>query len=123
VTTTLASIIQKKSWSKDVCVYLGTDGGLAKELGTAPVDTLDLVDLLPPGEELPTDDDGRLRFLESRLDSLLERRKRSLSGRCVLVIRNAALLARYRTGLRSLYDWFGDDTTMVVLLGGASIHL
>jgi len=33
-----------------------------------------------------------------------------------MVMRNAALLARYRTGLSPIYDWFCGNTTMVVLL-------
>ena len=116
MTATLASIAQKKFWSKDVCVYVGTERGLARELGSTPVESLDLVDLLPSGEELPADDEGRSQFLESRLDSFLQDRKKSLQGRCIVVIKNAALLARYRTGLRPVYDWFGGDRTMVVLL-------
>lgn len=116
MTTTLAGVAQKQFWSKDVCIYIGTDRGLAKELGSASVETLDLVDLLPSAEDLPADDEGRSQFLQSRLDSFLEERSKALRGRCIVVIKNAALLARYRTGLRPVYDWFGGDRTMVVLL-------
>lgn len=116
MTATLADVAQKQFWSKDVCIYVGTDRGLARELGDASVETLDLVDLFPSTEDLPADDVGRSRLLQSRLDSFLEERSKSLRGRRIVVIKNAALLARYRTGLRPLYDWFGGDRTMVVLL-------
>ncbi len=33
-----------------------------------------------------------------------------------MIVRSAALLARYRVGVREFYEWFCDDFCMVILL-------
>lgn len=116
MTASLTNVVRKPYWSKDICVYVGTDTGLGKALESEHIETLDLIDLFPHDEDVPADDAGRSQLLESRLDAKLQQLKGSLRERCVLIVRNAALLARYRTGLRPLYDWFGGDKNMAILV-------
>ncbi len=111
----LRDIIRKTFWSKDVCVYVGSDTGLREALGTETNRTLDLLDLFPRDEDLPADDSERARLLQSRLDRRLREIRDNVPLRCVLIVKNAALLARYRAGLKPFYEWFGDDAHMVVL--------
>lgn len=115
MTLDLPALIRRPTWSKDVCVWIGTEATLGKALEGEKHELLDLLDLLRPDEDMPTDEAGRAGVMESRLDSHLQTLKESLAGRLVLVVDNAALLARYRVGLKPFYDWFGSDRRMTIL--------
>jgi len=112
----LSDVVKRPFWSKDVCLWVGPEGRLREIVRAEHNETLDLLDLLRQNEDIPVDDAGRARLIESRLDARLRELRRASPGRFVLILKNAALFARYRIGLRSLYDWFGDDVSMAVLM-------
>ncbi len=114
--TELSGVVRRPAWSKHVCVWIGTEAALKKALEDEKQQVLDLLDLFPPGEDVPTDDAARSRLLEERLDKELQNLKKSVPGRSVLVVRNAALLGRYRANLKPFYDWYGSDKKMAILV-------
>ena len=122
MTLDLPALIRRPTWSKDVCLWIGTEAALREALEGETHEFLDLLDLLQPDEDLPTDELGRAGVLDSRLDSRLQALKESLAGRCVLVVKNAALLARYKVGLKPFYDWFGSDRRMTILTLASETH-
>ncbi len=107
--------LRQSAWSKDVIVWLGrreTLDGLLHGFGQV---TLDLLDLLPGDENLPAGDVGRTEMLESCLDTRVRDLRPANDEKTVLRVRNAPLLARYRTGLRPFFDWFAGARRMTVL--------
>jgi len=112
----LSDVVKKPYWSKDICVWIGTETGVLKATEGERNVSLDLLDLFTPGEDVPADDMGRTQLIELRLDSKLQELRRDLPERRVLILKNAALLARYRVGLGPIYDWFGGDKKMAVLV-------
>lgn len=107
----LQNVISKPAWSKDVVVWAGNAGPLASALEGIACLELDLLDLMHENGS----SEKRADDLAAGLDEWLRTARQQQLGRVVLVVRNAALLARYRVGLRSFYDWFGGARTMVVL--------
>ena len=97
-------------------MWIGTESALKKDLGSEKQQSLDLLDLFPPEEDVPTDDSERSRLLSERLVRELQNLKESVPGRSVLIVRNAALLGRYRVSLTPFYDWYGTDKKMAILL-------
>ena len=108
-------IAGQRTWDKELLLWVGPEANLLPALTGVHADTLDLLDLFDGPPEQIDDDDVRQhisRSLKKRLQSL----PRTTGKRTVLLVRSAALLARYRVGVREFYDWFCDDFSMAILL-------
>jgi hypothetical protein len=111
----LQNLMQRPDWGKNVIVWIGDRAALDLVLqGVAQVQ-LDLLNLLPEDEALPAAQDDRAEWLQQELKKYLREHRPDGSDRIVLRVRNAALLTRYRVGLRPFYDWFAGSQTMTVL--------
>jgi hypothetical protein len=109
------SLLERPTWSKDVVVWVGSRDALSSALENKSHLEIDLLDLFPEDEALPTSREVRAELLREKLDRKLQEIKLSASERLVLRVANAALLARYGVGLQSFYDWFGGSQTLAVL--------
>jgi len=107
------AVLDRPSWSKDVVVWIGD--GLGNVLEGTHHKVLDLLDLLPDDESLPSDREDRADLLRRNLEQKLVELRPADSERAVLRVRNAALLTRYGVGLQSFYDLFGGAQTLAVL--------
>jgi hypothetical protein len=107
--------LRQPAWSKDVLVWLGRRKTLDSLLHGIPQVTLDLLEVLPDDEALPTADTDRAEILDSRLEARVRELRPASQQQTVLRVRNAPLLARYRSGLRPFFDWFAGDRTMTIL--------
>src|SRR5208283_991395 len=111
----LVQLAGQRTWDKELILWVGSEANLASALSGLHVDNLDLLDLFDGPPEQIDDDEIRQhisRSLKKRLQTLV----RISAKRTVLVVRSAALLARYHVGVREFYDWFCDDFSMVILL-------
>jgi hypothetical protein len=109
------SLLERPTWSKDVVVWVGSRDALSSALENKSHLEIDLLDLFPEDESLPTSRESRAELLREKLDGKLQEIKPSASERLVLRVANASLLARYGVGLQSFYDWFGGSQTLAVL--------
>jgi hypothetical protein len=110
------SLLAAPYWSKDVVVWAGNQKQLDDMLSGIHRADIDLLDLLPDDDDLQSAADERAELLRRALDRHLQSLRSEGDIRTVLVVRNAALLIRYRVGLGPFYDWFGGDKTMAVLV-------
>ncbi len=110
----LVQLAGHRTWDKELVLYVGAESNVLSALHGIHVDVLDLLDLFDGPPEL-VDDDIR-QHLSRALKKHLQSLPRLPGKRRVLVVRSAALLARYRVGVREFYDWFCDDFSMVILL-------
>jgi hypothetical protein len=111
----LQNLVQRPDWGKNVVVWIGDHAALDPVLqGTAQVH-VDLLDLLPKDDALPSARDDRADLLQQALKQRLRELRPAGNDRVVLRVRNGALLARYGVGLRPFYDWFAGSQTMTVL--------
>lgn len=111
----LTALVGQRTWDKDLVLWFGSEAGLRAVLGPVPIESLDLLDFFDQGA-LP---DGDLEIRERIVAGLRERLRAIRPGpdrRVVLVVKSIGLIARYRTGLRELYDWFLGDFALAVLL-------
>ena len=105
----------QRTWDKELVLWVGSEAKLLPVLTGVHVDRLDLLDLFDgPPEQV--DDDEIRQHLSRSLRKWLRSLPRISGKRTVLVVRSAALLARYHVGVREFYDWFCDDFSMVILL-------
>jgi hypothetical protein len=131
----LAQLVQQRTWDKELVVWFGPESKLLPALTGVQVETLDLLDLFTtwaglsetgmrasemlahvgPASQLTDDDDIR-QYLTRSLCKWLQSLDRRGGKRTALLVRSAALLARYRVGVRDFYEWFCDDFSMVILL-------
>jgi hypothetical protein len=111
----LKELIRQPLWSKQVVVWMGERTALDPLLAGVDQRELDILDLIPEDDSWPRAKDEKADWLRDRLDSELRALKGGLTGRTVLRVRNAALLAKLGTGLRPFYDWFAGSDTMTVL--------
>ena len=111
----LAQLSTQRTWDKELVLWVGPEAKLQSALTGVHSDTLDLLDLFD-GPPDPTDDGGVRQHLSRSLKRWLQSLPRISGKRTVLLVRSAALLARYHVGVREFYDWFCDDFSMVVLL-------
>jgi hypothetical protein len=131
----LAQLVQQRTWDKELVVWFGPESKLLPALTAVQVETLDLLDLFTtwpglsetgtgvseirphvgPVSQLTEDDDIR-QYLTRSLRKWLQSLDRPGGKRTALLVRSAALLARYRVGVRDFYEWFCDDFSMVILL-------
>src|ERR1039458_1337047 len=101
----LKSLVEQRTWEKEVVLWVGTEAALAKLLGSVQHVALDLLDLFDE-DKLPMDDEETRQFLVSALSTRLKAIPTGPGMRVVLVVTSIGLLARYAVGLREFYDWF-----------------
>jgi hypothetical protein len=111
----LKSLVEQRTWEKEVVLWVGTETALAKLLGPVHHATLDLLDLFDE-DKLPMDDEETRQCMVAVLSTRLQAIPTGPGTRVVLVVTSIGLLARYAVGLREFYDWFCGDFSMVVLL-------
>lgn len=111
----LAALARQRTWDKELVLWLGTENGLRRALAPHAVEVLDLLDLFDE-DDLPMDDDDTRDRLVRGLRGALRGYRPGPEHRLVLAPKSIGLLARYRTGLNALYDWFLGDFAMAVLL-------
>ena len=111
----LAAVARQRTWDKELVLWLGTEDGLRKALAPLAVEVLDLLDLFDE-DDLPMDDEDTRERLVRGLRGALRGQRPGADRRVVLALKSIGLLARYRTGLNALYDWFLGDFAMAVLL-------
>jgi hypothetical protein len=109
------ALLKQRTWDKEVLLWLGSEKSLIEVLGPTNYTTLDLLDLFDP-DNLPADDEATRDALISGLRQRLRATPKGPEHRTVLIVKSIGLLARYRTGLKELYDWFVGSYTVVVLL-------
>jgi hypothetical protein len=108
-------LVGQRTWDKELVLWVGSEAKLLPVLSGVHVDRLDLLDLFDgPPEQI--DDDEVRQYLSRSLKKWLRATPRISDKRTVLIVRSAALLARYHVGVREFYDWFCDDFAMVILL-------
>jgi hypothetical protein len=107
--------LRQTVWSKDVIAWFGRRNTLDGLLHDLPQVGLDILDLLPEDDALPTAFDDRNELLAARLEGCVRQMRPPDGGRAVLRVRNAALLQRYGIGLGAFFDWFAGSHTMTVL--------
>lgn len=110
-------------WSKEVVVWVGQSDPLDELLSGLDRRDLDLLDLLPEDEALPSGLEDRGDLLRRELNRYLQINRSDESSRVVLVVHNTAILARYGVGLQPFYDWFAGARTMTVLDLGRLRHI
>ena len=111
----LVQLAAQRTWDKELILWVGSEAKLLSAFTGVHSDTLDLLDLFD-GPPQPIDDDAVRQHLSRSLKKYLRAIPRVSCKRTVLIVRSAALLSRYRVGVREFYDWFCDDFSMVVLL-------
>ena len=111
----LKSLLQQRTWDKEVLLWLGPEKSLMATLGASKHVILDLLDLFPPGD-LPPDDDATAQTLRLQLRHYLRALPNGPGHRPILVVKSIGLLARYRVGLNEFYDWFVGSHSLLVLL-------
>jgi hypothetical protein len=111
----LASLLQQRTWDKEVALWVGPEAALLNLIGAVPHSTLDLLDLFDE-DKLPMDDDETRQQLAASLASRLRAMPTGADHRLVLIVKGIGLLARYGVGLREFYEWFCGDFSMVVLV-------
>ena len=109
------ALLERPAWSKDVVVWVGSRDALSGALEKKSHLEIDLLDLFPEDESLPTSREERAELLREKLDTKLQELKPSGSERVILRVANAPLLARYGVGVQSFYDWFGGSQTLAIL--------
>lgn len=128
----LAQLLQQRNWDKELVVWFGPESKLVPALTGVQVESLDLLDLFTTWPGLSetgmgvsesrthasqlTDDDDIRQYLTRSLCKWLQSLDRRGGKQTALLVRSAALLARYRVGVRDFYEWFCDDFSMVILL-------
>ncbi|MEI6176959.1 MAG: hypothetical protein WCS43_08710 [Verrucomicrobiota bacterium] len=110
----LRSLAERRTWDKEIIVWLGLLESLLTHLpaGSVDIKQLDLLDLVSDSD-LP-EEDARTEFrraLDTRLKSLAP----SPDKRCILIVTSTALLANFNTGLVGFFSWFCSDRAMVIL--------
>lgn len=110
----LEKLLRQKTWDKEIVLWLGPDTALKDALSKYTAHELDMLDLLDPNN-LPSDDNDTRERMISTLRHRLQELNTTAGKKIVLVLRSAALLARYNLGLKEFYDWFCSDFGMVVV--------
>ena len=110
----LKDLLGRRTWDKEVVLWLGSEPTLKELLAQWNATELDLLDLFDPND-LPSDDDVTRKVLTRAIRSRLQDLRASAGSRIILVVRSCGLLARYGLGLKDFYDWFCGDFGMVVL--------
>lgn len=126
MTEGLSSVVNMPMWSKHICLWIGSEASLERILLGHRCKKMDVLDLLPSEDNSSVLDDlERSDKLYCQLDEYLASLSKSLTGRCILTVRNTALLSRYRAGLKAFYDWFGGRQRMTILtiLGEVDVRL
>lgn len=108
-------LLDRPAWSKDVIVWIGSPDKLDEQLEGRNVVRLDLLNLMPDDDILPSAREERAQLIQRALEKKLREEKDRVVNRTILRVENAALLARYGVGLQSFYDWFAGAHTMTVL--------
>lgn len=111
----LQVLLASRSWDKEVVLWAGGEKALQETIGATKHVVLDLLDLFDP-ESLPADDEETRDQLRDSLRTKLKAIQRGPRNRVVLVVKSIGLLARYDVGLKTFYDWFVGDFTLVILL-------
>lgn len=111
----LAALVRQRTWDKELVLWVGSESALRKALAPVPVETLDLLDFFDEAN-LPDDDEETRQRLVHGLRDTLQTYRPAPERKVVLVLKSISLLARYRAGVRELYDWFVGDFAMAVLL-------
>lgn len=63
----LSLLVQRKTWGKELVLWVGSENCLRELLGATPIVNLDLLDLFDP-DHLPMDDDDTLRLRHTDLN-------------------------------------------------------
>jgi hypothetical protein len=111
----LTALVAQRTWDKELILWFGPESGLRAALGPVTVESLDLLDLFDV-DALPNDDGGIRERIVLGLREKLRSIRSGPARRVVLVVKSIGLLARYRTGLKELFDWFLGDFALAVLL-------
>lgn len=109
------AILERPTWSKDVVVWVGDRESLDHVLGGIKQLELDVLEMMPEDEALPTGKEDRAELLDRELDKRLQAMKPQGNDRVVLRVRNVAVVAKYGIGLQRFYEWFGGSHTLAVL--------
>lgn len=112
------TLLQAPFWTKELVVWNAPLEALDNALAIMTRRDLDLLDLLPDDERLPSARDDRGDLIRRELDQFLQSARPENSDRIVLVVYNPAILARYSVGLQPFYDWFGGAKSLTVLALG-----
>ena len=111
----LKEVASLQNWSKHIILWKGREQKLKALLEGRPQKVFDILDLCDEDESLPSDDDERRDLLEQRLESALQRLRPVGVERVILLVKNAAILARWKVSLQPFFDYFGGSRTMVIL--------
>ncbi|HEX7376076.1 MAG TPA: hypothetical protein VF278_03140 [Pirellulales bacterium] len=111
----LSQLLRRRTWDKELNVWVGPVAELRSALGEMRVETLDLLDLFDT-DNLPIDDDEVRQCLKRELRRRLPAIPRAPAQRLVLLVLSAGLLARYNGGVREFYDWFCNDSSVAFLV-------
>jgi len=113
----LRSVLDRRTWDKEVVLWQGSDKALVEMLANLNAVSLDILDLLDQNN-LSTDDDDNKATIREAIRGYLKNLPKGPEHPCVLVVRSIGLLARYRIGLKEFYDWFVGSHAMVILVLG-----
>jgi hypothetical protein len=112
----LETLLNAPFWSKDVAVWGGSPQSLDDFLsGYSRID-LDVLDLLPDDDNLPSTSEDRGELLRRELEKYLLSKRPNNGSRVVLVVHNSSILVRYKVGLQPFYDWFAGNKCLTVLV-------
>jgi len=111
----LKTLLNAPFWSKDVAVWGGPQRALDDLLSGCLRLDLDLLDLLPDDENLPSAAEDRGELLRRELVKYLRSKRPENGSRIVLVVQNPSILVRYGVGLQPFYDWFAGNKCLTVL--------
>jgi hypothetical protein len=111
----LKSLLNAPFWSKDVAVWGGSHQALDDLLSGCKRLDLDVLDLLPDDENLPSASEDRAELLRRELEKYLLSKRPDNGSRVVLVVHNPSILVRYGVGLQPFYDWFTGNKCLTIL--------
>lgn len=111
----LAVLVKRRTWDKDLVLWLGSQQKLVEVLRPGSHEILDLLDLFDEGC-LPMDDESTRSLLAQDLRNRLQSVEVGSVRRTIVIVRSIALLARYGVGIREFYNWFCNDFRMAILL-------
>jgi hypothetical protein len=111
----LGALARQRTWDKELLLWRGTEDGLREALAPLTIQTLDLLDLFDE-HDLPMDDEETREQLLRGMQKAFRSLRPGPERRVVLALKSIGLLARYRTGLSALYDWFLGDFSMAILI-------
>ncbi len=115
----LRTLLNAPFWSKDVAVWGGSPQALDDLLSGCLRLDLDVLDLLPEDENLPSASEDRAELLCQELQKYLLSKRPDNGSRVVLVVHNPSILVRYGVGLQA----DNADVNFVDFWGGKARHV